>query len=468
MNWLLLQNSLLVSVSATFLAVVLGVTSALWVMGLGSRWRTIVLALAVIALALPPFLVTNCWLYFFGYAGVWRSWLPLNIFSLGGTIWILALMLWPVTLFFVMASWQRLETGHFEVDPLLSGGALVCWLLVPMAKGAIGPAAVITFVLALNNFAVPAILQVKVFPAEVWVNFNTTFDYTAALQASWPLMIVPLLLLVVFRDEKIFWSWRSGAVPASVYRRQLGGGWFVAGGSCALSAIFFSTLVPLLQLGLSPKTWVDFLPALKAGQMASFHSLMFAVTTGVVVVIAGLLTWRWSLGVAPWVSFVVPGVLLGIALIWVFNRQSLATFYQSIGIVVLAFSVRYFGPGWSSVAQAMRRTDRDLSEAAILEGANAWQVFRHVHLPQIFPQLCAGWYVTYLLCLWDVETLVLIVPPGSETLSLRVFNLLHYGHNSQVNALCLWLLVLAVLPLVIWNVVKLCGGKRSPMGARCL
>ena len=34
----------------------------------------------------------------------------------------------------------------------------------------------LTFVLALNNFAVPAILQVKVFPAEMWVRFNTTFD----------------------------------------------------------------------------------------------------------------------------------------------------------------------------------------------------------------------------------------------------------------------------------------------------
>jgi DNA-binding beta-propeller fold protein YncE len=62
--------------------------------------------------------------------------------------------------------------------------------------------------------------------------------------------------------------------------------------------------------------------------------------------------------------------------------------------------------------------------------------------------LGAAWYVTYLLCLWDVETLVLIVPPGGESLSLRIFNLLHYGHNSQVNALCLLLLVLALLPLL--------------------
>jgi DNA-binding beta-propeller fold protein YncE len=47
--------------------------------------------------------------------------------------------------------------------------------------------------------------------------------------------------------------------------------------------------------------------------------------------------------------------------------------------------------------------------------------------------------------------MILVVPPGGETLALRVFNLLHYGHNAQVNALCLTLLALAVAPLIIWK-----------------
>ena len=45
--------------------------------------------------------------------------------------------------------------------------------------------------------------------------------------------------------------------------------------------------------------------------------------------------------------------------------------------------------------------------------------------------------------------------PGGETLALRVFNLLHYGHHAQVNALCLILLLLAVLPLAAWAVFGL-------------
>ncbi len=54
--------------------------------------------------------------------------------------------------------------------------------------------------------------------------------------------------------------------------------------------------------------------------------------------------------------------------------------------------------------------------------------------------------------------MVLVVPPGGETLALRIFNLLHYGHNAQVNALCLTLLLIALAPLVIWKAGSILSG----------
>jgi len=159
MNWTLLQNSLLVSTLATLLSVGIGFLAALWLSALEGRWRDRMLLAAVVALVLPPFLVTNCWLYLLGYTGVLKRWLPLNIYSLGATVWILALLTWPIALLFVLGAWQRLEPGLLEADTALTGTALVRWLLWPLAKAALGQAAVITFVLALNNFAVPALLQ---------------------------------------------------------------------------------------------------------------------------------------------------------------------------------------------------------------------------------------------------------------------------------------------------------------------
>ena len=133
MNWLLLRNSLLVGGLTTLLAAGFGFLAALWLAGLERRWRHRLLAVAVMALALPPFVATNCWLHFLGYAGVWRGWLPLNIVSLGGTVWILSLLTWPITLLMVLSAWQRLEPSQLESDVAVSDVWLLRVLLCPLA-----------------------------------------------------------------------------------------------------------------------------------------------------------------------------------------------------------------------------------------------------------------------------------------------------------------------------------------------
>ncbi len=451
MNWTLLQNSLLVSALATVLSVALGFAAALWLAGLEARWRMRWLAAAIIALSLPPFLVTNCWLHYLGNAGAWQRWLPLNIFSMGGTVWILTLMLWPITLIAVLSAWQRLEPSQLEADMAVTGLALIRGLLLPLARGALSQAAVLTFVLALNNFAVPAILQVKVFPAEVWVEFNTTFNTLGALKTSWPMIIAPLLLLIWFRHKAVAWPRTEGPVSPKLFRQQLGTGWATLGGVCMVLIALLSAVLPLVQLASSRLTWSELPPAIAAGQMAIWNSFTFAVAGATLCLAVGLIGWRWPVRLALWLPFLVPGVLMGIAFIAIFNRPFFSILYQHAGIVILAFGVRYLAFGWNGAAHALRGVDPDQTDAARLDGASRWQLLRHVHWPQVSTQLAAVWYIIFLLCLWDVESIVLIVPPAGETLALRVFNLLHYGRNQQVDALCLALLALAAAPLILWR-----------------
>ncbi len=127
--------------------------------------------------------------------------------------------------------------------------------------------------------------------------------------------------------------------------------------------------------------------------------------------------------------------------------------------MLLALVIRYFALAWTAVRHAVASVDSDLTDAAKLEGASRWQMFLLVVWPQIAAQMLAAWYVVYLLCLWDVESIVLVQPPGGETLALKIFNLLHYGYAAHVNALCVTLLALAVLPLGLWMVTKWVTGK---------
>jgi ABC-type Fe3+ transport system permease subunit/sugar lactone lactonase YvrE len=468
MNWTLLVNSVLVSALATALAVALGLAAALWLAGLETRWRARWFGVAVAALCLPPFLVTNCWLHYLGHGGVWHSWLPVDLYSLGGTVWLIALLTWPVTLLAVSGAWQKLEAPQLESDLAVRGFALVRGLLLPAAGGALAQAAVLTFVLALNNFAVPAILQVKVFPAEVWVLFNTTFDTPGAVRLSWPLVVVPMVLLVWFRRREVSWPRTDGPMPPRLFRRQLGAGWFTACGVCTVLLGALSVGLPAVQLVSTHQTWSELPGAIAAGQSAVWHSLYYAAASATVCIAVSMIGWRVPIGLALWLPFLVPGVLLGILLIGIFNRPVFAGFYQGTGIVIFAFAVRYLAFGWNGIAHAMRTTDASLTDAARLEGASRWQLFRHIHWPQISPLLAGLWYLIFLLCLWDVESMILIMPPGGENLATRIFNLLHYGHNTQVNALCLVLLVLAVLPLALWRAGRLAIRRKRVMSIACL
>ena len=450
MNWVLFKNSLMVSALSTLGALGAGFAAALWLAMAPRRAQRWGLAATAAMLALPSFLITGCWLRLLGQTGVWRSWLPWNIYSLSGTVWILALTLWPLAALVVFAGWQKLEPGWLDSDPALRGTSLLRWVLLPVARDALAQAATITFVLALNNFAIPALLQVKVYPAEMWVGFNTTFNYAEAMKLSWPLIAAPLLLLLVLRRHPLSWPRWDGGLRAGALKRQLGGGWYWGSGILFAGLICFGMALPMLELVLSKSTWHDLVPAFAAGSTAFMNSAFFAAGTATLCVAAGLgLHGKFPAWVA-WMPFLAPGIVLGVALVWVVNRSPLHWLGQSAGVVFAAWFLRYFAPALAGAGAARRSVDGELTDMARLEGAGRWARFRLVHWPQMAAPLAAVWYIIYLLCLWDVETLLLVVPPGGETLSLRIFNLLHYGHNAQVNALCLWLLGLAVLPPMLW------------------
>jgi iron(III) transport system permease protein len=430
------------------LAGTLGFVAALALNAFEPRAKKLFLFPAVIALVLPPFLVTNCWLELLGNNGSWRSWLPLNVYSLGGTIWLLTLLTWPLTMLMTLGAWTRLEAPQLECDPMVRGWALIRGLLWPVARGAAGQAVVLTFVLALNNFAVPVILQVRVFPEELWLAFTTRLDEAGAWAASWPMMVVPALALLLVRRSKVAWPDREGSVHPAVFRRQLGNGWFLGCALVTAALLLLSVVLPLQQIVASLRTWSELPNLFRAARDTIWNSFAFAAVAASWCVAVGLVSWRLRFGQILWLLFLVPGILLGRSMIALFNGTPV---YGTAALVVLAFTLRYLALAWTAIAHACAVVDRDVVDAARVSGAAGWPLFRRIVWPQIASQVAAAWYVTYLLCLWDMETLVLIYPPGGETLALRIFNLLHYGHNAQVNAMCVTLLALAVAPLVGWG-----------------
>jgi len=426
MNWTLLANSLLVASASTLLALLIGFGVAL------------VLAFASSAVQRLVFL-------------------PVNIFSLGGAVWILGSVLWPIPALALWSAWQKLEPASFEIDALLRGTNLMRLLLLPAARSHLVLSAAVVVALALNNFAVPTILQVKVFTSEVWVSFNSNLDTFGALRLSWPLVLVPLCLLLLLRRSGVPWPRETASASAPIFRRQLGTAWSSISILMTAFALLTSLVIPLTQLVATSRTWNELLPALSAGRNAVINSLAYSISAAIIaIVLACVLARLRSLGWL-WLFFLMPGVLLGIGAITLFNRSGLEWFSRTAAIAIAVLVIRYLAVARSIVRRGFASLDPDLVDAARLDGARGATLFRRVIFPQVAPEIAAAAYLVYVLCLWDVETILLVIPPGGETLALRIFNLLHYGHNAHVNALCLLLLLLALAPLIlfgVWRVLK--------------
>ena len=254
MNWVLLTNSLMVALLALAAAAVFGLSAALCGMTVGRRGRRLLAIGMVIAFALPSFMVTGLWIDLLGKAGRFGEYAPFDIYSLWGCAWILGLMLWPVIAAAAWIAWRRLDAAELECDSRLRGGWMLRDLLIPTAVPVVRLAAGVVFVLALGNFAVPAILQVKTYPAEIWLRFNTANDAVGAFLIGWPLLLAPAILLLAFRHRRFRMPHVSGNVSVRLFRSRMGGNVCRVNSVFAFVVVALSVGLPVLQLLLSERT----------------------------------------------------------------------------------------------------------------------------------------------------------------------------------------------------------------------
>ncbi len=457
MNWSLLSNSLAVGAAATLLAVTAGFWVALLALSCERRIRLVLVGCGIMVLALPPFLVANTWLHYLGLNGAWRSALPLHILTLPGTAGVLALLLWPITFLLVLGSWRQLHPAQLESDPAVRGTHLLRALLLPHARAALARAALITFVLALNNFTVPALLQTKVLPAEMWIRYNTELNPGAALRLSLPLIAGPLLLLWLLRPRAVPWKHTLRALPAAAVRRQLGAPWILLAAGVAAPLGALSLALPLGQILTAPRTWTELPLALGAAGASLWYSFLYASLAATTSVVFSFLAWRGIAQGIAWSLFLLPGMILGVGLTALLNASWTSLLYQTPALALLGLTLRYLAVPAGVLSSEARRLDPALADDSQLLGLNLWQRLRHLYWPAMAGPGLMAWYCVYLLCLWDVETILLLIPPGGDSAALRVFNLLHAGYSAQVNALCLALLGLGLAPLLVMLTVSRLG-----------
>jgi ABC-type Fe3+ transport system permease subunit/DNA-binding beta-propeller fold protein YncE len=457
----LLGNSLAVTAAATALAFCLGLPVALVCQAAPSRARRALLAASVATLALPGFFVAGAWMRWTGFAGAWRwgeSWWTLRILPLACSAAVLGFMLWPITTLMLNRVWSGVDGRLIEANPELRGWALARHVLWPAARGRAAQPALITAALALGNFSVPALFQARVWPVEVWIDYATQFDARGPLEKSWILGFVAIGLAAWSARGRSRWPASGYPIEPRLLRERLGPwlGILAWGGVCV--ALGLGLAAPLGLAASDSRAWTELGAATAAGWPAAVRSVACAMFVATLVCGLGVLAarWRWPAGAV--VFFALPGVGVGMLATSAGASWIGAPIQGTSALMIAALVVRYGFLGWFAANHAWRSRDPRLADLERVQGAGPWVQWRHGVWPRSGAALTGAWMLVYLLCLWDVETVIFVSPPGGDPLSLMIFNFLHYGHTGQVMALCAILGLAAAAPALVGAVLTRRGG----------
>lgn len=160
----------------------------------------------------------------------------------------------------------------------------------------------------------------------------------------------------------------------------------------------------------------------------------------------------------------LPGPVVGLLIIHVFNFRALAYLQdRTIAPLWLALYLRALPLVTLVLWYALRSVSSETLESATVEGAGVGRRLWSIVVPQRLPAIGLAWVIALAVALGDLAASVLVAPAGMMTLSIHIFNSLHYGVQDRVAGDCLALLaIIAALTLVGGYLARRTIGRSEP------
>jgi iron(III) transport system permease protein len=473
----MMKNSLWFATGSAALSLVVGTGLAFLNVRTDVPFKAVFFAASIIPLVIPGILYTVCWIFLaspdIGLINVALEPIfgpgTVNIYSVWGMIWVEGLHLSPITFLFMVAAF-RAQDPSLEESALMSGASRMTVLrkiTVPLLRPAIAASVLIMTVRALESFEVPALLGLQngiyVFTSKIYFMLRTyPQDLNGAGALALGLLAIAAFGLILehllSRGAKAYQTITGkGFRPRPI---ELGK-WRPLAGFAIIGYFVVTVILPLLML-----VYTSLLPYYQRPSGAAFKSMtldnygaLFEMDTAATALKNSLLLGGASatlvmgfMAIAAWIvvrsnvpgrkildllSFaplVIPGLVLGISLQFVYLRSPVAI-YGTIWILLIAYCTRYMPYGMRYAVTSMQQISSELEESAAVSGATWWQVFRRVLLPLLMPGLLAGWIYIFVVSFRELSSSILLYSSGNEVLSILIWEQFENGKFTILAAL---------------------------------
>jgi iron(III) transport system permease protein len=486
--YLLLLNSVYYAIGTCTLTFLIG-TFLAWVSErTNTPFKKLFVVMSLIPFIIPGILSTISWILLLspkiglinivvkGALGLESA--PFNVYSMWGMIWAESIHLYPLVFLLMSAAFRNMDTS-LEEAALTAGSSTAQTfykVTLPLMRPAMVSVLLINFIRGIEAFEVPALIgvpaKISVFTTKIFLaihQFPSDFGLAGAYAVT--LLCISTVGVLIYgritrREE------RYATVTGKGYRPRVIdlGNWKYLTLGIAILIFLLAVILPIFVLlwssfipyygvpsmELAAKmTWTNYIYILNYPLAATAFKNSFYLSVGtatLVMLLTSVIAWitvktklpgRAFLDTMCFIPIAMPGIVLGVSLIWVYLTLPIPI-YGTIWVLLLAYMTKYIPYGIRAASASMIQINKELEEASFTAGGTWSQTFRKIILPLLMPGFTAGWIYISIIALRELSTSILLYSYNSTVLSIMAFDLWEGGQYTYVCALGVMMVLLLV------------------------
>jgi iron(III) transport system permease protein len=450
--WPLLGNSIRLALATTVVCALVGVPAGLLFAKSDLPLRSAFMWLLTVPFVLPPYFIALGWSRLVAVAGptAWDC-----LFGFAGCVLVLSSTFLPITMLLTFASACNVD-GRLEEAGRLAAGwpAVLRRITVPLSVPGIAFSLVLVFLLAIGELSVPNFLRYPVLPVLSFTQFAASYNFGAATAAAVPLAafaFTGVLIESAFLQNRVF-TFRSVGRGLLISLGRWKGFFAAIVGLLSIALV----ILPLSALFAEAFSLNAMNEAMQQAGASVLRSVIYSAIAATILMTIGFLLGysmrgggRRVLNFLTLALFAIPGTVLSIGLVRLWNSPITWFIYTTPTLMILGYTAQYCAVTTRMSLAGFLVIPKTLDEAARLGGASWTRRLFRIFVPLSTRTLTCSWLAAYILCLRDVPIGLMTAPPGGDPLPARILTMMANGAPPLIASLCLIMAMASLIPLAI-------------------
>jgi spermidine/putrescine transport system permease protein len=161
---------------------------------------------------------------------------------------------------------------------------------------------------------------------------------------------------------------------------------------------------------------------------------------------------------------ILPGIITGLSLLMLFN---LASVKLSLLTIMLGHGTALISVATTEVFAGLQKLDRAQEEASLDLGANYWQTFWRVTLPNLKLPIIGAALLIFTLSMDEIAVSFFLIG-RDNTLPLEIWGRLRRGITPEINAVSTIIFAFSLVMIILWYRLRVRAEGSAEVGAELL